>query len=461
MRRDKQPKAGQLVLVNGELVLVNGETRRAAWVKWIAVAVMVVIVGAVAVVGELLLREIKQGSPVAAAFTRVGGPTRVETAVDASRFWLTPPPCVVYVQAFRSQKIMFRAARYAMAHDAPLLFTSRAPRRRRLVDTTVDNWQKEPKVFKGSHCPKEEHSADASRVSTPAASKQLFTRPSLPVGAQATLAPVVVFAVDRAPGESPDVAVGLALAAHLAMKYPAVSLVAVPRYLESDYQLEQQLRSQRQLVQGGVILGSAGILTEDTHALLRQILISTDQQSVYSQIQTSLGLLGSIAATLLPLFVGAGAAAVVLLVVAPVLIPPLVRAAQPAGSPPTITGTSATTTTPPTTKTPQPRRLLQKLGSWWKRMASRRGRNITVIEAPPQEESDWLKVLGDDQAKQVTVWLRSGWTVSGTIAKSTVKVFRINGAHLVQGPPAPTFKLDPKLSVLVAAEDIIQITLTT
>src|SRR6516225_9377441 len=68
-----------------------------------------------------LLGDSWHSSPVAAQFTRVGGPTRVETAVYASHFWLTPPPCVVYVRADQqSQKVIFAAARYAMAHDAPL-----------------------------------------------------------------------------------------------------------------------------------------------------------------------------------------------------------------------------------------------------------------------------------------------------------------------------------------------------
>ena len=39
------------------------------------------------------------GKPVADAFSRVGGPTRVETAVEASRFWAAPPRLVVTVNA--------------------------------------------------------------------------------------------------------------------------------------------------------------------------------------------------------------------------------------------------------------------------------------------------------------------------------------------------------------------------
>src|SRR5262245_22117877 len=98
------------------------------------------------------------------------------------------------------------------------------------------------------------------RLSTPAAPAHLLPN-SLPVARQDTLAPVVVFAVARSfPVTSgsaypPDVAVGLALAAHLAghaaTASPKASLVVVPRgYLQAEPQLEQQLRDQRGLVQG-------------------------------------------------------------------------------------------------------------------------------------------------------------------------------------------------------------------
>jgi hypothetical protein len=86
------------------------------------------------------------------------------------------------------------------------------------------------------------------------------------VRARERLAPVVVFAVAKAPRDPPDVAVGLALAAHMAKIDREVSLVVVPRYLEADPELEDQLRRRRELVKGGVVLGQTGILSEDTRA---------------------------------------------------------------------------------------------------------------------------------------------------------------------------------------------------
>ena len=212
-----------------------------------------------------------------------------------------------------------------MAHDAPLLFTSRNPKRRLLVRTTIDNWQTAPLISRNPErllvgptidnsqpqaiapppCPEKGYAAGVSRVSTPEVSNQLLGY-RLPVRVRNTLAPVVVFAAARAPGDPPDVAVGLALAAHLAMKYPRVSLVVVPRYyLESDPQLEEQLRDQRGPVQGGVVLGSTRILSDDTQALLRQVLTSTDRQGVLSQLDADLGSVGPLVAALLAL-VGLG-----------------------------------------------------------------------------------------------------------------------------------------------------------
>jgi len=277
---------------------------------------LVATILAVAVVGAWLLRDMSRGSPVAAAFTRVGGPTRVETAVDASRFWVKPPKRVVTTPAGAGPAIMLAAARCAMAHDAPLLFTSRNPRRQRLVETTIDNWQTEataaglpiPEVTKirNQHdvngCPTTQDPA-GSRVSTLNASNWLLQQSHqlvLPVEPADTLASVVVFAVAREPGYPPDVAVGLALAAHMATAHQHISVVVLPRYIEAYPTLEDQLRSQRQLVTDGVVLGSARILSEDTRALLRQILTSPDQLGVLGQIQNTLELAGTRSAGVKP-----------------------------------------------------------------------------------------------------------------------------------------------------------------
>jgi hypothetical protein len=310
--------------------------------KRIGTRVLVAIIVATLVVEGWSLWDSHHTQEVAAAFTRVGGATRVETAVDASRFWITPPQCVVETPAGAWQRTMFKAAQYAMLHDAPLLFTSRNKGLNRLVTATVQRWNHaEPKnsnlphvIRIGNHSDKGNclYRVGVSGVSTLKTSNQLLRLPGL-VAVQGKLAPAVVFAAPKGPHDPPDVAVGLALAAHLARAAntpttkPEVTLVVVPRDLESDPPLEQQLRDQHALVQGGVVLGSTRIMSDDLRALLRQILTATNQQDFLGQIQNDLGLDASLLAGLLALI---GAALTLLLVVreAPLIIQKIVEIAR-------------------------------------------------------------------------------------------------------------------------------------
>jgi hypothetical protein len=201
----------------------------------------------VLVIGLVLLRYVWHGKPVAAAFTRVGGETHVETAVEASRFWLTSPQVVVTTQADADQQIMLGAAHCAMVHDAPLLFTSRDPKRQRLVYATINNWRNNATTKRPARlevinvrsqrdvtrCLANGDPADINGLSTLAVPHPLLQLPEIPT--RQTLAPVVVFAAAWEPGFLPDVAVGLALGAHMATPYHAVSLVVVPRYLDSAF----------------------------------------------------------------------------------------------------------------------------------------------------------------------------------------------------------------------------------
>ena len=295
------------------------------------------------VIGVLLLWGVWDGKQVAAAFTRVGGETRVETALEASRFWLTPPQIVVETQVSGTKadasQLMLGAAQCAVAHDAPLLFTSANPKRQHLVDATISDWrriettngpgrpevitaQKQRDIWRAPALPEiitiQDHAdvtrclangdlADIDRVSTLEASNAILRLPRVRV--EKTLAPVVVFAAAIEPGDPPDVAVGLALAAHMARANGEdVSLVVVPHYLESDLELENKLQSQHKPVMSGVVLGQTPTVPEDTRALLRQLLTSRDRQGVLAQVQDNLGSVGPLFAALLAV-AGFGAAA--------------------------------------------------------------------------------------------------------------------------------------------------------
>ena len=256
--------------------------RRPEFLPWAAVVVAL----GVCAVGVYLLWGVWDGAPVAAAFTRVGGATRVETSLEASRFWLTPPQCVVETQA-ADAATMFAAARYAVKYDAPLLFTSGNAERNKLVSAKVAAWKsvsgdnKSPVIItfttpndRSHSCRTRPDPANINGVSTLKVPNQPLRLRH--VTARDTLAPVVVFAAAVEPGNPSDVAVGLALAAHMAeANHEKVSLVVIPHYLESDRELENTLESQHELVTGGVVLGETPTVPEDTRVLLRQLLTST------------------------------------------------------------------------------------------------------------------------------------------------------------------------------------------
>jgi hypothetical protein len=466
------------------------------WSLFLQWAAVVVALG-VCAVGILLLLGVWDGRPVAAAFTRVGGATRVETALEASRFWLTPPQFVVETQADASQQIMLGAARCAVAHDAPLLFTSPDPKRQRLVNATITDWrqietpkdlappelitiqrqrnilqlitlpevitiQSKPQV---TSCLPKRHPADIAGLSTLEVPNPLISLPQ--VRLRQTLEPVVVFAAAIEPGDPPDVAVGLALAAHMARaNREDVSLVVVPHYLESDHELEDKLEGQHELVTGGVVLGETPTVPEDTRALLRQLLTSRDRQGVLAQVQANLGSVGSLIAALLAL---AGLAAASR-IAGPILIERLERYEQkrienrttgtdspgrrgPPG-PPGPPGPAGPPGPPGPAGPPGPPGqgifvyIRAKLG----------------IGPPVTKQSDWLIALDNDRQATVTIWLRSGRQVTGTIKgqfpdnSRDATVFRITNVSLVTNSADPSRGVSPPRpagkDVLVSVKDI-------
>ena len=407
----------------------------------------------VLVIGVVLLWNIWRGWPVATAFTRVGGATRVETAVEASRFWLTPPRRVVMTPAGSPQQIMLGAAQCAMVYDAPLLFTPPHRAQRQLVRATIDRWRNagggaaRRVVIKDqgdvTRCLAKANLADGNRLRTlgqpnrsfwlsraaslaplifpdcarpaPRAAFPIRNRPpplvvpacvrpphlmAFPSRARPAplvvfpedekLAPVVVFAAAKAPGALPDVAVGLALAAHMATAGRSVSLVVVPRYLEADPKLEGQLRKQRQVVEGGIVLGSARVLPADTRELLRQLLTSTDRQGVLGELRTNLGAVGPLIAALLAIL-GLG------------------TAAQKASE---IRRQAAGIVDRIVVLTQEREHDQERRSDDRRKKVPRKKKEVpSEPQAPPAV--DWLTALGLKD-REVTVWLRTGRKITGT-----------------------------------------------
>lgn len=407
------------------------------------------------VAGGWLLVKVWQGQPVAAAFTRVGGETHVETALEASRFWTQTPPRVITVAPEADQETMLAAAQCAMASNAPLLFRSRDLKRERAVDATIASWQMPPnRVISVSNkdsarqCLPESNLADVAGVSAYGLQPYLALPLPHPRPTRDGLAPVVVFAAVWRPRFPPDVAVGLALAAHLAKTDGDASLVVVPRYLEASPELGDQLRKQHELVKGGVILGSTAILSEDTRALLRQLLTSTNEQAVLGEIRTNLGLIAPLLAALATLF-------------ALGMEPKLGRNIEQRGN---RIRTEKYRTTQARAGSPEQVTLVAKaarhLEVWMFRVRNASPNGSSASTQPT--ESDWLKVLGED--RDVSVWLHNGRNFTGTVddRRRSETVLRLNGVKLEETEPQSARLLrvesEHTADVLLPFEDIELIT---
>jgi hypothetical protein len=354
-------------------------------------------------IGLFLLLDALKGRPVAAAFSRVGGPTRVETALEASRFWRTPQR-VVTTSANAPQETMLVAADCAMRLDAPLLFTSPDENRQQPVNRMIDAWRTsagpgDPPRFKPVEVPNGRDVTSCVHdggpphplpdgLSTLEVSNRQLDLPGVEV--REKLASVVVLAAAKAPREIPDVAVALALAAHMAREDGQVSLLVVPRFLEADPELKGQLRGRRELVAGGVVLGQTGVLPEDTRILLHQLLTSTDRPGILAELKTTLGSLTPLIAALLA-FLGA--------LMASKVGPDLAKATSNAA--------------------PDLERAISQRASDLEQAISQRASDLTEGGRRIMERvitTQRPRRTGLRSGQEVTVWLRSGWRVIGKVS---------------------------------------------
>jgi len=432
----KRPSRKQLVR------LVNGLT---AVVKLLAVVSALIVV----IIGVHSLR-VARHPPAAEAFTRVGGRTSVETAVDAARFWLSPPKTVVEVPVNAKPASMLKAAQCAIRNGAPLLYVTPSWKPLLPDRPTIEYWPHASIVrFGMTACPRGDSRApDITLLDVPAQQPLTHLLPRVP--APGKLAPFVVFAAAFTPGHLPDVAVGLALAAHLAStRHAQVSLVVVQPYLEADPVLESQLQNQPTAVTGGVVLGETATVPQDTVALLRHLLRVPSQPSLLAQIRTNLQKIGALLTALLAL-VGAGA-------VAQAAEPAVMQLRKALGKDPPPSSDDIRTRRIQTdgivtTESPPPGRLDSP--------APRRWRFPVAIWSSP---TPWRKAFGSKESLSVTCWLRSGLAVTGTFDdKNTpagAKLWKIGAPELLGVPGEagrqwvqPSTKLE---YLLVPVEDIM------
>jgi hypothetical protein len=193
---------------------------------------------------------------------------------------------VVTVADGAPNSVILAAAECASHVDAPLLFLGSTPAQRRRVDATIESWSASAKddfriaiVGHGDAVAcMDDHGRTASRLSVfdiRSGSRRQFDG----IEAGKKLESLAVIAAPRSQRAEPDVAIGLALGAHLAVERGPVSLVIVPRFPQTDHAALAQLRKQHDVAREGVVLGQTGILSEDSRTLIREITASPRHQS--------------------------------------------------------------------------------------------------------------------------------------------------------------------------------------
>ena len=264
------------------------------------------------------------------AFTRVAGPTRVETALAASRFWLSPidrKPVPIPSTSARSGHVLdptWAALGCAVVDDAPVLFPPTTPAQERATEerTTVlaPGVQKEPDtegcspqgedgwwVFDHGDggcllppCPGDRPGAPPPRCAEGVTAPEWLPH-------RKRLAGTVVFVVPHSRCDVPDLAVGIALASHLAKQDGGtdVSVVVLPRYLESWPALERALEGAEGSVTGGVVIGGTEILPEDMRSLLRAVVPVPGRGAFLGELRANLGPFGEALIALAALLFGA------------------------------------------------------------------------------------------------------------------------------------------------------------
>ena len=371
----------------------------------------------------VLVYKAMQTQPVAANFTRVGGSTRVETSLEAARFWDTAPKSIVEIKASSPTRSIMAAAQCAMRLDAPLLFIRRGERRP--VGAPIDSWRRSAAIEeidltdRDATCPSSLMEFRADGLSLLDLRDDPLKLPAVAdTGRPARFA---VFAAPKSRAESPDIAVGLALGAHLARDRDGVSLVIVPRYLPTSRETEERLRDHDDLVEGGVVLGERGILSDDSRTLLRQILVARDSHALVGELRTGWGVFQVFLLAILGLFG--------------------LRAAAPVAE---ALGRGITMRLHPDT----PPRDGPTDSEGGTTMAQAAGSDSHGTDATNKEV--WFVDL---EGESVTIWLRSGGSVRGRVSSgSPAGAIRIAGARLARHGSEPD---QPAETLLVPLENVL------
>ena len=249
--------------------------------------------------------------PAQRPFTRIGGETRVQTAIEASRLWpMSGKQAFVTVPRSETQEAYWRAAECAVTHEfgpSPLIFESQNERQPPSVAQAALYLGGLP--VSGLSCANSagaitEQCEDSNwNVLEVSASARSIRLPSW-VPRCPELASTVIFAAAKSTRDAPDLAVALPLARQLSTTTRRVTVIITPPYLESDQQLRSFLGNSEQVVEDGIIIGGTTRIPQATESELTDLLARQEDAAWLQQVATALGPFGTLLIALLTLLSG-------------------------------------------------------------------------------------------------------------------------------------------------------------
>ena len=208
-----------------------------------------------------------------------------------------------------------------------------------------------------------------------------------------------------------------------------MSLIIVPRYPQTDRAAEDRLRKRREPVKGGVVLGESAILSDDSRTLLRQVLVSRDRQVLFSRLHSILGPFEAVALAILALLG--------------------LRAAAPVAD---AAGRRVVESSQQAFDAPRGERWITMVKNIRR---SPNDREVDEREAWLAQREAWF---ADVKGETVTVWLRSGGNVRGTVATASPRgAVRLTDARFARQGSEPDHSVE---TMLVPLEDALLIART-
>ena len=237
---------------------------------------------------------------VAAPFTRVGGEARIDTALEVSRFWHGEKSNYVRLGVAADLADTWPTVECAFPsrddrEAIPLLYgppgsgnDENAEMVSRLGGKEKDCSRSAEPPGGSKECEETRHWSvfEATRNDQQVPSTRIAWPDWVPKCK--VLHPTVIVASSKTTTDAPDVALALILADKMADKQHPVSVLIIPAYLEADPLLEDELRSRRAAVKGGVVIGSTLRIPEETSKKLRSVLVQRSSTLWADKLQSGL-----------------------------------------------------------------------------------------------------------------------------------------------------------------------------